>query len=273
MNTIFEKIYVVSLITNRDRQEFVKKQLDNLNLEFEFIYAPDFSNFKNVQWPDINNFQIADDIKPNNFSCTLGHYEAVMQAYYLGYNNVLILEDDICFNKDASLIEDMLNNIPKDADFVTYDFRGVPPQEEEFKNIIKNNLDNKYAKLEYERFYGGMMYGIMNKQTLELYINNQHEKMIMNDWVDNFWINPSITRYIPTKCLCVSQVFYKKVFVQKSEKPIFLNDNVFYRVSENLTENDFYKPDIFHEYSRYNNDINMSNVKFICINQNSNKPS
>ena len=24
------------------------------------------------------------------------HYQAVLQAYYLGYNNVLIFEDDVC---------------------------------------------------------------------------------------------------------------------------------------------------------------------------------
>lgn len=51
MKTQFDKIYVLSLITNKDRQEFIKYQFNELGLDFEFIYGFDFHNF-NVDFPD-----------------------------------------------------------------------------------------------------------------------------------------------------------------------------------------------------------------------------
>ena len=49
MKTQFEKIYVLSLITNKDRQKFIKYQFNKLGLDFEFIYGVDYYNFSNIQ--------------------------------------------------------------------------------------------------------------------------------------------------------------------------------------------------------------------------------
>ena len=45
--TIFDKIYVISLIHNHDRQEFIKYQMNHIGLNFEFIYGIDFYNLIN----------------------------------------------------------------------------------------------------------------------------------------------------------------------------------------------------------------------------------
>ena len=136
MKTQFEKIYVLSLITNKDSQKFIKYQFNKLGLDFEFIYGVDYYNFSNIQYPDVYkntgvNFSYSQNIK-KNYGCAMTHYQAVLQAYYLGYNNVLIFEDDVCMNTNMSLLKDMLNNIPEDADFVTFDFR---QDEDNEKNI------------------------------------------------------------------------------------------------------------------------------------------
>ena len=45
MKTQFEKIYVLSLITNKDRQNFIKYQFNKLGIDFEFIYGVNYYNF------------------------------------------------------------------------------------------------------------------------------------------------------------------------------------------------------------------------------------
>lgn len=258
MKTQFDKIYVLSLITNKDRQEFIKYQFDKLGLEFEFIYGIDFYNFENIEYPDV--LSLYPELLKNlarNYGCTMTHYQAIMQAYYLNCDNVLIIEDDLCLNTDALLFEDMLNNIPDDADFVTYDYRFNLSTETILKRKIYDNIDKRYVKLDNEySFFGAAMYGIMNRKTMELYLHNQRENLVMSDHVNDFWkYNPnshtSLIKYAPTKCLSISQEFYKKIFIKRNivYKPCY--DNPFFRVhSANLNEFNFFRPEKFHEWSR-----------------------
>ena len=257
MKTQFDKIYVLSLITNKDRQEFITYQFNQLGLDFEFIYGIDIDNFENIHWPDL--FDNPKD-RPKDLSCTLTHYQAVMQAYHLGYNNVLIFEDDVCLNKDMSLFEDMLNNIPNDADFVTYDYRNSENYENEIIKKIKETK-NKYIKIEYDNsFYGGAMFGIMNRKTMELYLNSQHDDIHMSDNVINIFHTSYIkeqmcNRYTSTKCLFVDQLTYNKIFINNDYSLHEYYDNMFLRMEENerikkYNKDIFFKPENFHRYSR-----------------------
>ena len=119
MKTIFDKIYVLSLITNKTRQEHIKYQFEDLGIDFEFIYGTDFQNIKydaqenEINYPNVWAKEYYAKIFINkyaDFGCTLTHYNAISFAYHLGYNNVLVIEDDICFIKDKSIIEYYLNN-------------------------------------------------------------------------------------------------------------------------------------------------------------------
>lgn len=130
MKTKFEKIYVISLITNKDRQEFIKYQMRKLDLDYEFIYTINYHKIKydnngnEIKYPVyFTEYDHLDDIA--TFGCALAHYQAILQAYEFGYNNVLVLEDDICFLKDKTIIENYLNNIPGDAEFITYNPRFI----------------------------------------------------------------------------------------------------------------------------------------------------
>lgn len=45
---------------------------------------------------------------------TFTHYIAALKAYTLGYNRILIIEDDICWLKDLNMIDKYLSSIPED---------------------------------------------------------------------------------------------------------------------------------------------------------------
>ena len=212
--TIFDKIYVISLIHNHDRQEFIKYQMNHIGLNFEFIYGIDFYNLINdskdnrIFLPDVYNY-VNDPIQlAKNFGCAITHYNAVLNAYELGFNNILIIEDDICFIKNTKLILQLLNDIPKDCDFVSFNPRFKSTEDnlehENCKKLICKNYNNNFIYLynNYQLLVGAMMYGIMNRDTMKLYLNNQRQKLMAADNVIGFFEYPTVKRYISTKCLC-----------------------------------------------------------------------
>ena len=252
MKTQFDKIYVISLITNHERQNFIRQQFNELGLDFEFIYGTDFYNLTNdsennkITYPCTSEF--FKDAR--NFGCVMSHYQGVLQAYELGYNNVLIFEDDICFIKNKNIIKNYLNNIPTDADFVTYDPRFLSindnDEQETFLKLIKEcNTDYVFLPNTYEYLCGGLMYGLMNRYAMELYLYNQRTTLKMSDHVDGFFENPVVKRYVCNKCLCTDQYNISRDFDSQWQ----WYENIYNKIS-NLNINDFYIPNEWNLFTR-----------------------
>ena len=55
------------------------------------------------------------------FNATMGHYRAIATAYHLGCGNVLLMEDDIRFLKDAGLVSEIVSSLPGDYDIAMFD--------------------------------------------------------------------------------------------------------------------------------------------------------
>ena len=144
MKIPFDKIYVLTLPSYKERQNFIINQFKKLELNFDFIYGTDFGNINTdslgykIHYPQLWEYETHCTGK--DFSCTISHYNAVYNAYEFNYDNVLILEDDICFIKNKELLETVLNNIPNNADFVTYDPRFWYDKDfNQFHNDIKTS--------------------------------------------------------------------------------------------------------------------------------------
>ena len=255
MKTQFDKIYVISLTTEKARQEFIKQQFDDLGIEFEFIYGTDFGSFTKdgsgywITYPYVYDNNTSNS--PQNFGCTITHYQAVLQAYELGYKNVLIIEDDICFIKNKELIFDMLNSIPSDAYFVTWDPRFITTDIINEQELLINELSqtsSKYLHLQnhYKNLCGGMMYGLMNRYTMELYINSQRKNLNMSDRVIGIWKNPIIKRYVCSKCLCTDQYNIGQNF----ESAFIFYENIYHKINP-LNRSLFYIPENFKYFTRF----------------------
>ena len=216
MQTLFDKIYVISLISNKDRQEFIKYQMKELDIDFEFIYGIDFYNLKHdrfnneIIYPSLVDFDFLNNDKM--YGCTLMHYYAILQAYEIGYNNILIIEDDSCLIKDKNILNYYLNNIPDNCDFITYTPRFIDDDERnQFKKLIslyKNNNKIKYIKLNnknYNSLCGTGMYGLMNRQTMKLYLENQRKNFNCADHIKGIFENSIINRYTTFNAICIDQ--------------------------------------------------------------------
>lgn len=254
MKTIYDKIYIVNFINNNNRRNFIKYQLDLLELEYEFIYTPDFYNlFKNC-----SNYEDGLDIYEcmgrrmnwGMIGCELGHYMAVKQAYELGYNNVLMIEDDTCFIKDNNLIEYYLNNIPEDADMIRYSYGCIDIHDFNFVEHVHRNTNRNYlyygGELPIGTHYSGTgMWAINNRETMKKYIDSVANKFICSDQVDLFFMNAianDFNIYFANKCLCVDFTYYTYMDnpddIPIPYKKLFLN-------SSNI--DNFYRPDTLDE--------------------------
>lgn len=260
MKTKFDKIYVISLITNHDRQDAITEQLKGCcDLDFEFVYGSDYYNFINdahnhkIKYPNVYPWVDDNDAEHSfsrSFGCAITHYNAVLYAYELGYNNVLIMEDDVCFVKNKKLIYNSFNNIPEDADFITWDPRFVDKFETNLPNIKEdilnsNDLFFNITNEKYPLMIGGMMYAIMNRQSMEFYLKTQHENFHAADIVLNFFYQPTVKKYVSTKCIATDQYNIENNFSGKG------GYQCIYTLTEKLNNKMFYNPDKFTVFSRY----------------------
>ena len=162
----FDKIYVISYIRNVNKQNKMKKYLNNIwNVDFDFIYGIDTNNLKYIfDFPKIhlmteNNKELYNI---GHISGTLAHYTAIQHALLNKFNSCLVIEDDAIFTDDLEYIQYCFDNIPKDANCCRF---GLTWRD----NDRVKNFDGFWVKNEI--CWGTQCYSINNKKAMEYYLN------------------------------------------------------------------------------------------------------
>ena len=78
------------------------------------------------------------------FNSVMGHYRAIKTAYCLGHERCLIMEDDIRFLKDLNMLEDIVNDIPADADIALFDV--MRPQKIPLPDFLRHIQSDRACK-------------------------------------------------------------------------------------------------------------------------------
>ena len=118
----FDKIYCINYKEFQVRHELMEYELKRVGIldspvfEWQYTFSGPYEELyakmisaDGVQWSVART------------SCILGHINAVKKAYYNGYNNVLIIEDDERFLRNIDRIEQILEKLPKDYDLIFLD--------------------------------------------------------------------------------------------------------------------------------------------------------
>ena len=183
MKINFDKIYCISYCRNIEKQNNIRKAMDYLGIDFEFIYGADYSNLKILKHKDFNFLTKDDFLEKQDFKyythfigASYDHYTAVIHAYESGANSVLILEDDCTFINDTSYIQWVLNNYPKDADIVKFGYLDMNILSKNYDINIKNKFELEYNNI--INFCGCQLYGICNRDTMKRYIDYQKNNFI-----------------------------------------------------------------------------------------------
>lgn len=121
--------------------------------------------------------------KGGSFFMGVNHYNVIKTAFELGHESVLVMEDDIRFLKDISLIEDIVSTMPEKYDLVLFD-RSKPGDETESEFIYdaQKRAISKYWR-QYDKASSCGMYSL-SRQGMEHYIDII-ENAVRNDNIRN----------------------------------------------------------------------------------------
>ncbi|CAG8712025.1 9269_t:CDS:1 [Racocetra persica] len=121
-NTLgFSHIYVLNLINRRDRREKLEILEKKLNLKFEFFPAVSKDDENAIKEVEIKNPPYP--LTSAQIACYLSHSKIYQSIIQRGYDNALILEDDVDFELNiASIISDTYRFLPSNWDiyFIGY---------------------------------------------------------------------------------------------------------------------------------------------------------
>ena len=142
----------------------------------------------------------------------------------------------------------LLNNLPNDADFITWDPRFLDGNE--YNNcisLINKNINYNFIELnnDYKNLIGGMMYGLMNRETMKLYLDNQRNFMNMSDHIEGIYEYPIVKRYICSKCICTDHININKKFNEEC-----LPYKNIYNDINKLNIDNFFIPEKFSLFTR-----------------------
>ena len=102
---------------------------------------------------------------PSSLSCYLGHYHIVKSAFDRGIQSLWVVEDDIRFMKDASVVRSALSTVPADADLLVLD--GFPTVE----TTSVFNRNGPWARMEPSvDIRSACDYILLNRKAMEQYV-------------------------------------------------------------------------------------------------------
>lgn len=182
----FDRKVVLCYTGYIDRYNTVRDELARVGLkDVEFIF--DFpSPLKAILQSHIPTNQFTSQIGP--FSCCMAHYSIAKQTYELGYDNVLVMEDDIRFLNNISLINEIVRALPDNYDYAQFE-RAKPFRMpiETYIALKDAPVTNKYWR-PFSDLRGGGCYAMSRKgmkhiiDEMERVMVEQKEKLQSNDF-------------------------------------------------------------------------------------------
>ena len=193
--------YILTMSNRHDRHNFIKESLTKIGWcpdgWINFYYATPFP------FNDIISYALTISgkgkfTKPNEYDCSRNHYAMIKIAYDLGYEHILILEDDIMFYNNRQILKEYIKNIPDDFDVIQFGGFSADP-------VVYDTLDQlrKKGQLWYHntdlKLWNCSMY-MLSRKGMEYYIKFMDELF----WVADgpLYMSPKnnkiLKTYIPT---------------------------------------------------------------------------
>lgn len=120
----YDKIYCINFCQYTKRKQLMQFELNRVGILnsgiFEWYFTTNRSLDKEFENYLHNKFNYC--LSPqDSVSLTLGHYNVFKDAYFKGYNRILIIEDDMRFLKDLNLLKQILQHRPENMNLILYD--------------------------------------------------------------------------------------------------------------------------------------------------------
>ena len=197
---VFDHIYCLHYLPATDRLQKLKNELKHVGIDetadyFSWVYDYPTQlldlvyNDKRLNMDTALKSSSRDYIK----RVSMKHYEIIKEAYALGYERILVLENDVRFHRDRKYIMDMLTNLPE-TDVVMLDKMvcSAPSEGIKYKKYIKTLPEGSlYGDIQESGvfFIFCSCYSV-NRNAMELIIKENESKLLPPDTSFN---NKSIT--------------------------------------------------------------------------------
>lgn len=192
LEKMFEAMYCIHYIPYKERLIYLNNEfnrigiLNSKKLHWKYTYDSIF------QQDIINNHDHANKSKPYIALVAYHHYCCIKEAYELGYNNILIMENDVEFLKDINKLNEYLIRMPN-YDICCFDwlFNNL--------NLVKlHTIPNNDRYLEFSgssQLFTAACYAL-SRRGMKYILDKQENKIWGPDhW---FWAGDGIlTRIIP----------------------------------------------------------------------------
>lgn len=173
-NRYFDKIFCVCYLGGDKESDFTRlkclfNQCDITDVEYKYDFDSKYRDVmsSSIVNSDLNKMSNLDERVVRIF---LQHYNIIKQSYLLGYDRILVLEDDITLLKDKDLLKSYLDNIPSDYDLILFDWI----------QIKGDNYSEDYNKY-YYKINSGLTTGLysLSRSGMKIMIHMM-ESIIMN---------------------------------------------------------------------------------------------
>lgn len=173
----YDKIFVLNQSKNSERRENIIQLFNTYNIDFNFWYSQSLAYETDI----IKTFNITHKSFHNSyeeyfnrgtvFNVCQNFYSICKHSYEMGYNNILICEDDIYFLEGFK--KEMLYNIPKDADItrfnvtINYNWNYNESFHKPYNDIFSEFVGQDYPKTN----YGSCLCVSLNRNGMKHYID------------------------------------------------------------------------------------------------------
>ena len=147
-NKYFDRIYCIHFVQYTKRRQLLEFELNRVGILNSGIFQYQFTDRSNIKLCEcvLTKLPYSNIIRNYTYiSVILGHYYCIRQAYTKGYERILILEDDVRFLKDLNLIQQILQNKPKDGNIILYD-KSIP---DSYSNKQFHSVNDYYYSFTY----------------------------------------------------------------------------------------------------------------------------
>lgn len=209
---LFTKIYVISHITQKDRDKTLIPELSRIGIwqtnKVQIIYNP----INNLNYKLSKNFsKYIGKLVP--FDQAMNHYTLINRCQQFGEDHILIIENDVRFLKDINIIYNLLVNMPDDYDIMIFDH--CFPYEK-YDEIDYNST--KYIRFESDDIkdsWSSSLYALSNKGMKAIVDYHVNFDLVPPDYV--FIKALDVTKYY-------SEVNYCIQYIEKDNEKYYLHN-------------------------------------------------
>ena len=248
--SMFDKIVCIHFLPYKERLEPIKKELARVGIldlpQFEWYFTVSNNAYESADFIGKN------EVTSSNVKYTIDSINLLSKYAELGYQKVLVIEDDCKFISNTTEIAKYINNIPKDFDIVSFEYFLVN-DDQHIKSYQFNKIDNEeYLKVESGWIYDTSFIAFSHKALEYLVFKQKQEIRPFDHYTFKYNDSELLHCYISKQRLCNNVNYRNKqetntTFNQKENQlaaELFINHYV-EKTNKQII------PIVFNYYERY----------------------